>query len=120
MKKENIPEVRDSLAHHPTVNEQECAVRLSEGFLKSEGKHNIQAFGNIQLERRDEEADASRSIWKSLRKISRDPPFGVEAGKMPSLTLSKESTFVHHASDFVREAIKGVVKRYLVYVLHTK
>lgn len=72
----SVPKVRNSLAHHPPVNEQDRTVWLRRGVratIKDEAQRYVRLRRNIEVECRHEEPYASFVTWQTLRDVTRCP-----------------------------------------------
>ena len=71
--KDDIPEVGDSFAHHPSVNEQIYAVVLPERLLEREGQERVDAGGEVEFKGRHEEPDACGYAGEAHGQVARRP-----------------------------------------------
>ena len=86
----------------PPVDEQQRAVGLVY-IVEDEGHCSIDAFGDVQIEGRDEEANTGVT-GETGGQRSLCPRCRVEARKVPSLSFTEQAAFVQQTTSLVRVA----------------
>ena len=65
-----VPKVSNSSSHLPTINKQDCSIRLTKGFSECERDHSVNTLGNIEVECCYKKTNTSGAIRKSLGQVS--------------------------------------------------